>query len=133
MCRMSLIESRRPERRTQHASIPQIVVGTLVSLFAMLSVQMSALTAYVDVFAGPEGIDSHPYAQLGRRFTGWSQFWHQYGSLLWGVYALVLLLLVVWMWRRILTRPPSSAWRIVPLVLGLSLVFWALNLDRFSF
>jgi hypothetical protein len=129
---MSLIESRRPVRRTQ-ASIPQIVVGTLVSLLAMLSVQMSALTAYVDVFAGPGGIKAQKYDELGRRYTGWAQFWHQYGSLLWGVYALVLLLTVVWMWRAILTRPRQGAWGIVPVVLVLSLVFWALNLDRFSF
>jgi|tagenome__1003787_1003787.scaffolds.fasta_scaffold20933962_3 hypothetical protein len=132
MCVMSLIESRRPVRRSQ-ASIPQIVVGTLVSLLAMLSVQMSALTAYVDVFAGPGGISARKYDELGRRFTGWTQFWHQYGSLLWGVYALVLLLAVVWMWRAILTRPTRGAWGVVPVVLVLSLVFWALNLDRFGF
>jgi hypothetical protein len=97
----------------------------------MLSVQMSALTAYVDVFAGPGGLKGQRYDELGRRYTGWAQFWHQYGSLLWGVYALVLLLVVVWMWRRILARPTGGAWAIVPVVLGLSVVFWALNLDRF--
>lgn len=128
---MSLIQSRRPERRTQSASIPQVVAGTLVSLLAMLSVQMSALTAYVDVFAGPEGIGSRDTDQLGHPLSGWPQFWHQYGSLLWGVYALALLLAVVWMWRAILTRPTRGAWGIVPVVLMLSLVFWALNLDRF--
>ena len=117
-------------RRTPNASITQVVAGTLVSLFALLSVQMSALTAYVDVFGAPDG-PGRSYDELGRRFTGISQAWHQFGSLLWAVYAIALLVGVIWMWRLILTKPPRAAWGFIPLVLGASAVFWLLNLDRF--
>jgi hypothetical protein len=117
-------------RRTPNASITQVVAGVLVSLFAMLTVQMSALTAYVDVFGSPDG-PGRSYDELGRRFTGVSQAWHQFGSLLWGVYAVALLIGVAWMWRLILTRPPRAAWAFIPAALAVSAVFWLLNLDRF--
>src|ERR1700712_1819473 len=117
MCIMSLIQSRRPPRRT-NASIPEVVVGTLVTLFALLSVQMSALTAYVDTLGQPGGLDSNKVDELGRPLSGWSQTWHEYRPLLWGVYALVLLVMVVWMWRLILTRPPRVGWALVPVILA---------------
>jgi hypothetical protein len=130
MCFMSLIAARRPARR-RSASIPQVLAGTLVSLFAMLTVQMSALTAWVDVVATPGGMGSQTVDKLGNPLEGWAQVWANYGSGLWAVYAVVLLLSVVWLWRTILTRPANAAWGIVPVVIALSAVFWALNLDRF--
>jgi hypothetical protein len=117
-------------RRTPNASITQVVAGVLVSMFAMLTVQMSALTAYVDVFAAPDGTGRGSDA-LNQPITGLSQVWHQYGSLLWGVYAFVLLVGVGWLWRIIFTRPPQAAWAIVPVLLVGSAVFWVLNVDRF--
>jgi hypothetical protein len=132
MCAMSLIATRRPARR-RSASIPQVVVGTLVSLFALLTVQLSALTAWVDVVEAPGGMGSQSVDKLGRPLDGWAQVWANYGSGLWAVYAVVLLLAVVWLWRTILTRPSNAAWGVVPVVIALSAVFWALNLDRFYF
>jgi hypothetical protein len=130
MCAMSLIQSRQSSRPT-NASIPEVVVGALVTLFSLLTVQMSALTAYVDTVGQPGGLSSNKVDELGQPLYGWSQRWHEYGPLLWGVYALALLVLVVWMWRLIMTRPPRVGWALVPVLLAISSVFWALNLDRF--
>jgi hypothetical protein len=127
---MSLIQSRRPVRRT-NASISQVVAGALVTLFALLSVQMSALTAYVDTVGQPGGLGGTNVDELGHPLSGWPQAWHEYGPLLWAVYAVALLLVVIWMWRLILTHPPRVGWMLVPAVLALSGAFWALNLDRF--
>ena len=106
----------------------QVVAGALVSLFALLTVQLATLRVYVDVFAVP----GQRYDELGRRLTGWDQTWHQYGSLLWGVYALVVALLVVGMWRIVLARRPgAAAWWWALAVLAASTAFWWLSLDRF--
>jgi hypothetical protein len=130
MSGMSLIESARraPHR---NASIPQVVVGGLVSLGTLLTVQMAALTAYVDVFGGPGGLKAQRYDELGRPFTGFAQVWAEYGPLLWGVYALGLLVGLVLMWRTILTRPPRAGWGYVPVLIAACAVFWVLNADRF--
>jgi hypothetical protein len=127
---MSAIAPRRQERRHPAASIPEVVVGAVLSLGALLTVQLSALTAWIDVFAGPGGPGAQRYDETGRPFTGWSERWHQLGPLLWAAYAVVLLGAVVWLWRVILTRP-RAAWRIVPVVVAACAVFWVLNLDRF--
>jgi len=128
---MSLIASRRSaDQRT--ASIPQVVVGGLVSLGALLTVQMSALTAWVDTFGMPGGLARQRVDQLGRPLSGWSQLWREFGPLLWGIYAIVLLGALFWMWRAILTRQPRAGWGIVLLVVALSAVFWVLDLDRFA-
>jgi hypothetical protein len=131
MCDMSVITPRRPLRR-HTASIPAVVVGTLLSLAALLTVQMSALTAYVDVVAVPGGMGNQSVDRLGRPLTGWAQTWANYGSALWAVYALVVLGLVIWMWRVIRTRPGRAVWGVVTVLVAASAVFWALNLDRFS-
>jgi hypothetical protein len=124
---MSVLESAR---RTPSASITKVVAGVLVSLFAMLTVQMSALTAYVDVFGAPDD-PGREYDELGRRITGLSEVWYQFGPLLWAVYALALLIGVIWMWRLILSQPPRAAWAFITVVLAGSAAFWLLNLDRF--
>ena len=105
----------------------------LISLGTLLTVQMAALTAYLDVFAGPGGLKARRYDDLGRPFTGLHQVWSQYGPLLWGVYALALLVGLALMWRTILTHPPRAGWGWVPTLIALCAVFWALNLDRFYF
>jgi len=128
---MSLIESRRPVRRT-NASIPEVVVGTLVTLVTLFTVQMSALTAWVDVVAVPGGMGHQTVDKLGRPLEGWAQEWANYGSGLWAAYAIVLLGGLLWLWRTILTKPPRTAWSIVLVLIAASAVFWALNLDRFS-
>jgi len=125
---MSLLAS---VRRTPNASIPQVVVGTLVTLFALLSAQMAGLTAYVDTFGKPGGITRDGYDTLGRPVTQWAELWQEFGPLLWGVYAFGLLFAAAYMWRLILTRPPRLGWTMAPVLLVASFAFWALELERF--
>jgi hypothetical protein len=130
MSAMSLIESARraPHR---NASIQQVVVGVLVSLATLFTVQMAALTVYVDVIAVPGGMGNQTVNHLGQPLEDWAQVWANYGSVLWGVYAIGLLVGLARMWRTILTRPPRAGWGFVPALLVACAVFWALNLDRF--
>src|SRR3954447_24368463 len=106
---VSVIAPLLPVRR-RTASIPQVVAGTLVSLLALLTVQLSALTAWLDTFGMPGGFRRDRVDELGQPLAGWSQLWHQFGPLLWAVHAAVLLGAVFWMWRTILTRSSRGAW-----------------------
>jgi hypothetical protein len=128
---MSMIQSRRPVRQAS-ASIPQVVAGALVTLVVLFTVQMSALTAWVDSYGAPGGLHAERVDELGRPFTGWSQTWHTYGPLLWALYAIGLLAGLLWLWRTILTQPRRAVWGIVLLLVAASAVFWGFNLDRFS-
>ena len=127
---MSLMQSARYVRRP-NASIPQVVPGSLVSLWGLFTVLFASLTAYADVFAGPGAVTRQQYDDLGRPYTGWSEVWHTFGPLLWAVYAAGLLLVIARMWHIILTKPPRAGWMYLPFVLGVCAVFWAFDLDRF--
>jgi hypothetical protein len=127
---MSVITSRHPVSR-RNASIPEVVVGTLLTLAALLTVQMAALTAWVDTFGSPGGFGRDQVDRLGRPLSGWSQTWQEFGPLLWAVYAVALLGVVAWLWRAILTKQPRAAWAVVTVLVAATAVFWVFNLDRF--
>jgi hypothetical protein len=127
---MSIIEQAR-SRSGPAASVGQVVAGTLVSIAALFTAQMAALTAWVDTFGMPGDFGDQRVDALGRPLTGWQQAWHMYGPLLWGVYALVLLVVGYRMWRTILTRPGRAGWGYVLLLVALTCVFWGMEQDRF--
>ncbi len=128
---MSIIEQAR-RRAGPTASIAQVVVATLVSLGTLLTVQMAALTAWIDTYGAPGGLGAERVDAIGKPLTGWQQTWHTYGPLLWGVYALGLLVVGYLMWRTILTRPGRAGWRYVLLLVALCAAFWVVELDRFE-
>ena len=127
---MSLMQSARSARRS-NASIPQVVLGALVSLWGLFTVLFASLTAYADVFAGPGAVTRQQYDELGRPYAGWEQIWHTFGPLLWIVYAAGVLFVLARMWHIILTKPPRAGWKYLPFVLAVCAVFWVLNWDRF--
>jgi hypothetical protein len=116
--------------RSPIASIPQVVLATLVTLWSIFTAQYAALTAY-DAAFGPSGITRRPLGELLDPDLSWSQVWNNYSPLLWSVYAAGLLLLLAWMWHIVLTKPPRAGWKYLPLVLAVCTVFWALNMDRY--
>jgi hypothetical protein len=126
---MSAIQVLQRVRRPT-ASIPQVVLGVLVSLAAAFTVQFAALTAYVDLY-GPGGVTHEQWEQLARPFTNGHQTWQTFGPALWAVYAVGVVLVVVRMWHVIAVKAPRAGWKYLPFVLAACAVFWVVNLDRF--
>jgi hypothetical protein len=126
---MSLISAVRYVR-SPNASIPQVVLGGLVTLWGIFTVQYSLITAY-DAAFGPTGVTRRSFSQLGGPDMGWSQLWSTYGELLWAVYAAGVLLVLARMWHIVITKPPRAGWKYLPFVLAVCAVFWALDMDRY--
>lgn len=130
---MSLLEQRHaPARR---ASVSQVVAGTIATICALPTAYAAGLIAYNDVIAPPNGIRGQQYDELGRPFTGLAEVWHEYSSLLWLVFAIVLLVAVGRTWRAVVKEPPSAVWWHVVVVLAASAAFWVvtMNAGRFTF
>ncbi len=130
---MSLLEQRHaPAGR---ASVAHVVAGTFATLCALVTAYAAGLIAYNDVIAPPNGIRGRQYDELGRPFTGLAEVWHEYSSLLWLVFAIVLLVAVGRTWHAVLKEPPSAVWWHVLAVLAASAAFWVvtMNAGRFSF
>jgi hypothetical protein len=126
---MSLIHAVR-YMRSPNASIPQVVLAALVTLWAIFTVEYAMVTGY-DAAFGPSGIARQPFSQVVDPNMTWTQVWTSYGPLLWCVYGAGLLMVLAWMWHIVITKPPRAGWKYLPFVLAVCAGFWALNMDRY--
>jgi hypothetical protein len=132
MTTVSYYEQSLPRLRAEGTPVLQIFVGVLASLYAFMTVQMAGFVAVVGLSTNHAFTsDGQVYDAVGRRITGWSAMWQQYGALGWALFAVALLIGVAWTWRAIGRRRTPTAWFLLAGVGALASMFWLLNAARF--
>ncbi len=133
MTGVSYYESSPPRVRSESTPVLQIFIGVLASLYAFMTVQMAGFITVVDLSSNRAFTSGgQVYDGLGRRITGWSAAWQQYGALGWALFAVALLIGIAWTWRAIGRRRTPTAWFLLAGVGALASLFWLLNATRFS-